>query len=123
MAKKILIIDDDATIRYTLKQILTRLGYHVSEAEDGDLGLASVKEKNPDLVITDIIMPNKDGIQFIMELKKINRYIPIIAMSGGRRAVSANFNLGSAELLGAKAVLTKPFTIEEIKEALQKAGL
>jgi CheY-like chemotaxis protein len=123
MAKKILVIDDDATIRYTLKQILTKLSYQVSEAEDGDLGLARVKEINPDLVITDIIMPNKDGIQFITELQKINRYIPIIAMSGGRRAVTANFNLGSAELLGAKATLSKPFTIEEIKEALQKAGL
>lgn len=119
---KILVIDDEALIRDMLKQMLTRLGHRVTLATDGELGLASFNEIKPDLVITDIIMPNKDGIQLILALFEQNPKLPIIAMSGGRRAVTAEFNLDSAGLIGAKAVLQKPFSREQLQDALQIAG-
>ncbi len=119
---KILVVDDEALIRDMLRQMLTRLGHRVTMADDGKLGLDYFNEIKPDLVITDIIMPNKDGIQLIMSLLNQNPDFPIIAMSGGRRAVSAEFNLDSAGLLGAKAVLQKPFSREQLQDALQMVG-
>lgn len=119
---KILIVDDEESLRDVLTQMLRRSGHTIITASDGEQALGICKTGMPDLIITDIIMPNKDGIQFITEILKINKYTPIIAMSGGRRAVTAEFNLDSAELLGVRAVLAKPFTIEQLREALQKAG-
>jgi CheY-like chemotaxis protein len=65
-------------------------------------------------------MPNKDGIEVIVELLKSNPDLPIIAISGGRRAITANFNLDSAEMLGVKGILQKPFTHEQLLELIDK---
>jgi len=70
-------------------------------------------------IITDIIMPEKDGIEVIVEVLKDNPELPIIAISGGRRAVTADFNLDSAEMLGVKGILQKPFTHEQLQELIE----
>jgi CheY-like chemotaxis protein len=117
----ILIIDDDENM-FDLLRTMLRLDRHfVNIAQDGEQALKIYNNQKPDLIITDIIMPNKSGIEFIIELSHQGNNVPIIAMSGGRRAVTSEFNLQSAELLGAKAILFKPFNNAQLKEAIQKA--
>ncbi len=118
---KILVIDDEEQLRDLLKQMLSRDGHDVTTAFDGVEGIRVFNEFKPDLVITDIIMPNKDGIEVITELLSKNPKIAIIAISGGRRAITAEFNLESAELLGVKGILSKPFTREQLREAVKHA--
>ena len=75
----------------------------------------------PDLIITDILMPNMDGMEFIMELVRQSNNTPLIAMSGGRRSITSAFNLESARLLGVKVTLSKPFTHTALRAALHEA--
>ena len=102
-----------------LKKFLTRDGHQVLIANDGVEGIKSYYQFGPDLIITDIIMPEKDGIEVIVEVLKDNPELPIIAISGGRRAVTADFNLDSAEMLGVKGILQKPFTHEQLQELIE----
>ncbi len=118
---KILVIDDEEQLRDLLTKMLTRDGHQVMMAQDGEEGIRHFHLFNPDLIITDIIMPNKDGIEVIMDLLKIKPDLPIIAISGGRRAITAGFNLDSAEMLGVKGILQKPFTHQQLQEVLKKA--
>ncbi len=118
---KILIIDDDEIIRDALTLMLKQDNHKVTIATNGEEGISFYKEYKYDLIITDILMPGKNGIEFLIEMTNLNNTIPIVAMSGGRRAVTSDFNLSSAELLDVKATLTKPFTIEELKEVIQIA--
>jgi CheY-like chemotaxis protein len=117
----ILVIDDDDQFRDMLVQMLTLDAHHVNIATDGQMGLDMLAHKTPDLIITDILMPKLDGIDFIMELARRHVSIPVIAISGGRRSISAEFNLESAALLGVKATLSKPFVREDLRKALVKA--
>mgnify|MGYP000149634254 FL=1 len=117
---KILVIDDEEQLRDLIKKMLTRDGHQVLMAQDGEEGVRGFHQFNPDLIITDIIMPNKDGIEVIMELLKSHPDLPIIAISGGRRAITAGFNLDSAEMLGVKGILQKPFTHQQLQEVIQK---
>ena len=117
----ILIIDDDENMCDLLKTMLRLEKHLVNVALDGKQALEIYNKKKPDLIITDIIMPNQNGIEFMIELGHQGNTVPIIAMSGGRRSVTSEFNLDSAELLGAKAVLPKPFNHAQLKEAIQKA--
>ncbi len=117
----ILVIDDDDQLRNMMLQMLKRDNHTVISASDGNEGIKLCAEKKPDLIITDIIMPNKDGIEMIMELTQAGNQTPIIAISGGRRLVTAEFNLESAELLGVSGVLSKPFTREQLRNAIDNA--
>ena len=118
---KILVIDDEEQMRFLLTRMLTRDGHEVFLAEDGVEGEQTFYQVKPDLVITEIVMPNKDGLEVIMELLKLNSQFPIIAMSGDCSATTANFKLEIAETLGAKYVLLKPFTHEQLLEVVQLA--
>jgi YesN/AraC family two-component response regulator len=80
---KILIIDDEAPIRKMLKQLLERNEYEVLEAVNGNQGIKLFNEQDPDLIISGLIMPEKEGLETIRELKKSNPDVPIIAISGG----------------------------------------
>ena len=117
----ILVIDDDDQFRTMLVQMLTLDHHHVNIATDGEMGLNMLTKCSPELIITDILMPKLDGIELILELSRRNISIPIIAMSGGRRSISAEFNLESAALMGVKATLAKPFAREELRKAVAKA--
>lgn len=118
---RILIVEDDPQFRLMLEQMLIQDRHQVNTAVNGDDGLKNYQKNPPDLVITDILMPDKDGIEMIIELHKINPQARIIAISGGRRSVSTEFNLSSAELLGVRAALPKPFSRADLRAAIQKA--
>jgi CheY-like chemotaxis protein len=110
---RILIIDDEHMTRSLLKQILERESYDVFDAANGNEALEQCRKQNFDLVITDILMPDKEGLETITELRRDYSDIKIIAMSGGGRIGNLDF-LGVAQLMGAKRTLSKPFSRQEI---------
>ncbi|MFZ5790434.1 MAG: response regulator [Pseudomonadota bacterium] len=121
---RILIIDDEEAVRLTLRQILQHAGYDVVEAENGAVGLARMREKSADLVITDIIMPEMEGVETVTAMRKEFPAVKLIAMSGGGRTGNFNF-LGAALKLGAAKVLQKPFNrvalLDAVRECLAPA--
>ncbi|MFA7240051.1 MAG: response regulator [Sulfuricellaceae bacterium] len=117
----ILLIDDDEQFRFMLAQMLTQDAHRVTVAGDGEEGLLLSRQFKPELILIDILMPHKDGIETIMELIRDGSKIPIIAMSGGRRFISAEFNLESASMIGVKTILTKPFTRADLRQAIAEA--
>jgi len=117
----ILVIEDDEFFSEMLVELLQQDGHKVSLAADGTKALQLLTLQRPDLIITDILMPNMDGIEFIMELAKQGTQIPVIAMSGGRRSISPEFSLESAKLMGVKATLVKPFTQTDLRQIVQSS--
>ncbi len=114
---KIVIVEDDIVIRESLKEILEMNNYEVM-AIDSCLDLMKkVNEFKPDILITDIIMPDKDGIEIIIEAKKVLPNIILIAISGGGRIDSESY-LNTAKYLGADATLKKPFTHKELLDCI-----
>lgn len=111
---KILVVDDDAQMRQMIAQMLEREGYTVSSACNGREALTRYRQGRCDLVVLDILMPEMDGIETTMELKREFPQVRILAVSGGRRALSPQFNLESATVLGVNATLAKPFTREQL---------
>jgi len=119
---KILVIEDDVQFRAMLTQMLAQDKHQVSEASSGDEGLRMFAANPPDLLITDILMPGgKDGIDVIRAVSESGRNVPVIAISGGRRSIKAEFNLDSAKLMGVKVTLPKPFTRETLRAAIKTA--
>ncbi len=114
-AASILIIDDDAAVSRTLALILTRAGYKVSTVTSGRKGLEMLSDDGYDLVLTDIIMPELDGIEAIRRIRTDHPGLRIIAMSGGGQIDKADF-LHMAEALGADRVLEKPVRSERLLE-------
>ena len=116
----ILVVDDDPAIRALLRTILEEDGHHVVEAMDGQQGVAFYREHPVNVVITDILMPEKDGVELIMELQEDFPGVKIIAMSGGGRGLDAAFNLRIARDYGALRQLKKPFTQADVLKALRE---
>ena len=117
--ERILIIDDEPQIRSMLTLMLEREGYEVVEAPDGVDGIKIYRQNPADLIITDLIMPNKDGIGMIIDLKKEFPDVKIIAMSGGGLNKPDGY-LKGAKKLGAACTLTKPIDREEMLEAVRE---
>lgn len=117
--KKILIIDDEPHILLMLKKMLEKVGYEVDLASNGNEGLALFGKNRADLVITDIIMPEKEGLETIRAMRRESPNLKIIAMSGGGK-VSADNYLNIASIFGASKVLEKPFTQQEMVSAVQE---
>ncbi|MCB9367333.1 MAG: response regulator [Calditrichaeota bacterium] len=104
----ILIVDDDEAVRLALQTLLHRKGFEVVSLESG-VGVASIlRERRIDLVITDIIMPDKEGLETIMEIRQVAPDCKIIAVSGGGR-VGPNDYLSAAKMFGANVVFPKPW--------------
>jgi DNA-binding NtrC family response regulator len=118
MTTHILIIDDDERTRKLFRKILETEGYKVSEASNGNEGIKLFRKEPADLVITDIIMPEKEGIETIMELRKDFPDVKIIAMSGGG-LVEADSYLEMAKKMGATEVLTKPIKNDELLKIIK----
>src|SRR5438105_10150673 len=114
---RILVIDDESLLRSTVVTILTRAGFSVEEAPDGQAGIAMFHKSPPDVVITDIFMPNRDGIETIKELKHSSPRTKIIAMTGGGNLLMMEM-ASAAKLLGADHVLEKPFEGESLLAAI-----
>ena len=115
----IIVIEDDADFRSLLRQVLEHAGHEVREAADGGAGLALHRDRPADLVVTDLYMPEKDGIETILELREAFPDVRILAVSGAGHAVSRTASLEDARLLGADAVLAKPFGLAELREAVK----
>lgn len=117
--QRVLIIDDDEQFRALLYEILDRAGFEVVEAGNGVDGLKLYRQQPADLVITDLIMPEKEGVETIMELRDEFPEARIIAISGGERIGGRDY-LPIAARLGARRTLAKPFSRQEILTAVRE---
>ena len=112
----ILVIDDEAALRRLVARVLKSAGHTVREAENGRVGLELFRELRPALVITDIVMPDQEGIEAILELRRDAPSIPILAISGGGEGAYLRMATG----LGATEALAKPFGADELLAAVAK---
>jgi len=108
-----MIVEDDISMREMLTEALTRRKYKVIVAENGREALLKFKSSLTSLVITDILMPDEDGLKVIMKLKEMNPDLKIIAISGGGKAGPGNY-LSLAKALGANEIFTKPFPLKAL---------
>jgi CheY-like chemotaxis protein len=114
----ILLIDDEEPFRSVLRQVLRNAGYEVVEASNGAEGIRYFYEKPADMIITDIIMPEKEGIETIIELKKAHPDVKLIAMSGGGW-YGTDIDFDMAKKLGAHT-LNKPFALQELLDVVSE---
>ncbi|NNF99001.1 MAG: response regulator [Desulfobacteraceae bacterium] len=115
---RILVIDDDHQVQKMLKQMLEREGYEVAVANDGNEGLDSYRNTPYDLVITDLIMPEKEGVETILDLKKEFNDVKIIAISGGGRNTPDQY-LKVAKQLGALQTFAKPIKRNDLVQSIR----
>jgi DNA-binding response OmpR family regulator len=118
---RILVVDDNDSMRHWLAEILTRAGHQIIQAADGAEACRISREVDVDLVILDLFMPEKDGIETLRELRARAPGIPIIAISGGGADDTGVVLLKAAVLLGAVRSMEKPFTPAVLLEAVGKA--
>lgn len=109
----ILLIEDDRDLRAMLKAALVRKDFNVIEAENGKEALAQFKPGITDLVITDLIMPEEDGLKVIMKIREKKPGIKVVAISGGGKAGPGSY-LSLAKALGADAIFPKPFSVADL---------
>jgi CheY-like chemotaxis protein len=117
-AYSILVVDDEEEMRDTLERVLAEAGYRVVTAGNGAEVGSILAQVHVDLVMTDLLMPEKDGTEVIAELRKKHPSTPIVAMSGGGRMPRGEY-LKIARLFGAHAILEKPFTNEQLLSTIE----
>lgn len=117
---KALVIDDEAAMRALIATILRGAGHEVIEAADGRIGMELFERHQPELVITDIVMPNQEGIETIRTLHRLRPDVRIIAISGGGHG-QFDF-LGMAREFGALATLAKPFRKQELLDVVARVA-
>ena len=120
---RILLIDDSEDLRAMLCDELVAAGYEVAAVANGHAGLAAVRKAQVDIVVTDIFMPERDGLEIIVELRRDFPLIKIIAISGGRtdrRPMQWTDHLAIAHDVGADAILRKPFAPAQLVEAIER---
>jgi CheY-like chemotaxis protein len=111
---RILLAEDDPAVRATVRAVLKRLGHEVTEAADGAAAIKQIEAETFDLVITDVIMPEVEGLEVVRAVRSRRPDCPIIAMSGGGRIAKEEI-LTWAEKFGARYVLPKPFSADELR--------
>jgi DNA-binding response OmpR family regulator len=116
---RILLIEDNDPIRTVLRENLVLEGHTVIEARNGQEGLDLFRQAGADLVITDILMPEKEGIEVLMELRHAHPPVKVIAMSGGGLGSGEDY-FAAARFLGAAKVLLKPFAIAVLLAAIDE---
>lgn len=116
---RVLLIDDEEGVRTVIREVLDRAGYEVEVAEDGAHGLKIFAANPTPVVITDLIMPQMDGLEMIGALRRAYPWVKIIAISGGGRRLSRDY-LPAAQALGADRILYKPFEPSEIVETVRE---
>ena len=122
---KLLIVEDDDEVRDVLKTLLREEGHEVFEASDGNEAMEQFRQTPADLVILDIVLPDKEGLETIIYLKRTHPNVKIMAMSGGGRTSPQDY-LDMAKRLGAVEVIAKPFSIDDflrsVNLTLKKTG-
>ena len=119
LMKRVLVIDDDESLRGTIREILEEAGYEVDEAKDGREGVNRYQAVLPDLVLTDIVMPEQDGLEIIFTLMRDHPGTNVVAMSGKTRFGAADF-LDYARKFGAHETLVKPFRRNELLTVVRR---
>jgi two-component system, response regulator, stage 0 sporulation protein F len=113
---KILVIDDESPIRSLLRAVLESDHHQVFEAANGRLGLELYRERSVDLIITDLVMPEMNGFDFISELTRSTVQVKVIAMTGDSDAI---IRLATTKLLGARQILRKPFELDTLLDLVR----
>jgi DNA-binding response OmpR family regulator len=125
----ILVVDDEPEVREAIRRVLERAGFEVAVAHSADGGLELVERDQPDVVVTDLIMPRVHGVDFIRALQERHSRVQVIAISGGGNfgplaykpdAISTHAYLAAAREAGAQEVLTKPFDMADLLAAVRK---
>ena len=123
---RILIVDDDPVLRLVASEMLAQNGYAVTEAEDGVQALHALEAEQPDLVVLDMLMPNKEGIETIRDIKSRWPDTRVVAISGGGKGLNTGYLLSIAKALGADAVYEKPLRasgfLDIVRDTLGKHG-
>ena len=117
---RVLVVDDDPKVNDLLARLLRRLGHEVLEATNGIQAMQLVAEEGPDLVITDILMPEMDGFEVIRSLRAQGIDTPVVAMSGGG-VVEKDVLLGQGTAMGAVSTLRKPVDLGELTRVIEEA--
>ncbi len=117
---RILVVEDDTQIRSMLVETLTLEGYEACSAANGVEALSMYRERSIDLVITDILMPEKEGLSLIKELHALNPKVKVLAISGGAPRLSPECNLELARMFGAVKTFAKPLDIDAMLRAIQE---
>ena len=116
----VLVIEDDDNFRRFLSELLVVSGFRVLQASSGKEGIQCYQQDKPDLVITDIVMPGTDGLDVISKIKALSPHTPIVAMADLQNKPHKQSFLSLAVTRGADAVLAKPFSIDSLRETLQR---
>lgn len=116
---RILVVEDDGAVRELLQEILERAGHEVIAAQNGKEAIALYKKSPADLMITNILMPEKEGLETIQELRREDSEIKIIAISGGGQIGPADY-LEVARRFGAMRTFSKPFARKELLQAVDE---
>ncbi|MGE4488067.1 MAG: response regulator [Kiritimatiellales bacterium] len=116
--KHILIVDDDPVTQVVFSQFLEKKGFSTSVTDSGFSALLKVNEKEPDLIIADILMPGMDGITLIRELRRTYPALPLIAVSGGQHGATTDFE-PQAEKNGADCFLRKPIHLNDLLQRIE----
>jgi CheY-like chemotaxis protein len=119
--QSILIVDDEDQIRQLIRNTFEQAGYRVAEASNGKDALAQYRQAPADLVITDILMPDQDGLECISTLRQESPKVKIIAITGGSDMIGVLGFLDVAKMLGAHRTLQKPFDMKTLLDAAQSA--
>ena len=119
LPQTILIIDDDPQFCLLMAEFFSEEGYSVVVAEDGKQGLESLDICQPDIVITDIVMPEMEGVELIKKIREEDKSIPVIAVSGDSSRFSESY-LSYARILGANEQVSKPCDLDNLLEIVQK---
>ena len=115
---RVLLVEDEHQVREALKLMLSQAGCEVITAQNGVEALDRFRDRPQDLVITDLIMPEKDGFETIQALKALAPQVKILAISGGMGQSGPASGLDTARRLGADRVLAKPFSFQQLTESL-----
>lgn len=115
----ILLVDDTPELRKTIERLLTGAGHAVTSAENGAAALRELDRATFDVIVTDIVMPDMEGLELIRKVRKTHASLPIIAMSGGGRGSTEDY-LALAANFGAAKTLEKPFALEALKAAIDE---
>jgi CheY-like chemotaxis protein len=118
---RVLIVDDDHAVRDVLVRVLERAHHEVEACGEAVTALALCRSWNPDLVVTDVFMPEMDGIEFLLRVLEERPGLPIIVISGGAQSTTPHLALEDAAHLGAISTLAKPFEMDELLAAVDVA--